>query len=194
MCRVPLVSSTQGLADLLAQDLDDFVPPRSLAIFRLDAGPRERRESVLVPVMRLFLASFRRHARPASSRVGPFPTPSMPSQGVSSYSLTGSLSPVSLISRCLSLADLCEFGSRISMPAGSTGASVRWARTIESMRRVLPWLLFLAPPLLSAQSIEFQADRKIWLLKTQASSYALGVTPDGCRTLVFKCLPNVMHA
>ncbi len=47
------------------------------------------------------------------------------------------------------------------------------------MRRVLPWLVLLAPALLPAQSIEFQADRKIWLLKTQASSYALGVSPEG---------------
>ncbi len=47
------------------------------------------------------------------------------------------------------------------------------------MRRVLPWLFLFAPAMLPAQSIEFQADRKIWLLKTQASSYALGVTPDG---------------
>ena len=40
-------------------------------------------------------------------------------------------------------------------------------------------LLFLAAASVFAQSIQFDAGRKIWLLTTSQSSYAMGVSPDG---------------
>jgi alpha-galactosidase len=39
--------------------------------------------------------------------------------------------------------------------------------------------LVLAPALLPAQSIQYSADRKLWLLTTRQSSYAMGVGADG---------------
>jgi len=42
-----------------------------------------------------------------------------------------------------------------------------------------PYLLLLLPFSLSAQSIQFDEARKIWLLSTAQSSYAMGITADG---------------
>jgi alpha-galactosidase len=40
-------------------------------------------------------------------------------------------------------------------------------------------LLLLAAAALSAQSIQFDENRKVWLLNTRVSSYAMGISPEG---------------
>jgi alpha-galactosidase len=40
-------------------------------------------------------------------------------------------------------------------------------------------LFLFATAVVSAQSIQYDESRKVWLLNTRASSYAMGVTPDG---------------
>ena len=46
-------------------------------------------------------------------------------------------------------------------------------------------LLLSALAVASAQSIQYDEGRKIWLLNTRANSYAIGVSPEG----VFEALP-----
>ena len=55
-------------------------------------------------------------------------------------------------------------------------------RTIESMRhRPLAFLLFAlcTTQVACSRNIEYQADRKVWLLKTPTSAYAMGVSEEG---------------
>ena len=40
-------------------------------------------------------------------------------------------------------------------------------------------LLFLVAAAALAQPVQFDASRKVWLLTTSQSSYAMGVSPDG---------------
>ncbi len=49
--------------------------------------------------------------------------------------------------------------------------------TIGSMRLVALFLSALA--VASAQNIQYDESRKVWLLNTRVSSYAMGVSPDG---------------
>jgi alpha-galactosidase len=41
------------------------------------------------------------------------------------------------------------------------------------------WLALLLPVALSAQSIQYSESKKVWLLTTRQSSYAMGVAADG---------------
>ena len=45
------------------------------------------------------------------------------------------------------------------------------------MRRVA--LFLIAVVAVSAQSVQYDESRKVWLLSTRVSSYAMGVSPDG---------------
>jgi len=40
-------------------------------------------------------------------------------------------------------------------------------------------LILSAAAVVSAQSIQYDEGRKVWLLNTKASSYAMGLAPDG---------------